>query len=100
MLSCAKLNKNNKIIFSVGWLMVGWYKNTWIDSMNMEIKLCVFLDLSLAINNVDIDKLSKPKLNQQINSTEFEVRLHSYPIIHPTPHPHKLSVVVVNCPAS
>jgi hypothetical protein len=41
--------------------------------------------------------LSKPKLNQQLNSTEFEVRIHSYIIIHPTPH--KLSVVVVNCPA-
>ena len=29
--------------------------------------------------------LSKPKLNQQLSSTEFEVRLHSYIEIHP-PH--------------
>ena len=31
--------------------------------------------------------LSKPKLNHQFNSTEFEVRLHSYLVIHPPP-PH------------
>ena len=41
--------------------------------------------------------LSQPKLNQQLSSTEFEVRLHSYPVIHH--HHHKLSVVIV-CPAS
>ena len=29
------------------------------------------------------NKLSKPKLNQQLNSTEFKVRLHSYREIHP-----------------
>ena len=44
-------------------------------------------------------QLSKPKLNQQLNLTEFDVRLHSYREIHPTPC-HKLSVVVVNLPAS
>ena len=46
-------------------------------------------------------KLSKPTFNQQLNSTEFEVRLHSYPVIHPPPPPtpHKLFVVVVNCPS-
>ena len=31
--------------------------------------------------------MSKPKLNHQLNSTEFEVRLHSYTEVHPTtPH--------------
>ena len=29
--------------------------------------------------------LSKPKLNQNLSSTEFEVRLHSYSDIHPPP---------------
>ena len=46
--------------------------------------------------------LSKPKLNENLSSTEFEVRLHSYSDIHP-PHPtthpgtHHV-VVVVNWP--
>ena len=35
------------------------------------------------------NKLSKPKLNQQLNSTEFKVRLHSYIVIHTTP-PHSM----------
>ena len=30
-------------------------------------------------------KLSQPKFNQQISSTEFEVRLHSYTVIHHPP---------------
>ena len=30
--------------------------------------------------------LSKPKLNHQLNSTEFEVRLHSYTEVHPGWH--------------
>ena len=46
-------------------------------------------------------KLSKPKLNQNLSSTEFEVRLHSYSDIHPTTHhppgTHHV-VVVVNWP--
>jgi hypothetical protein len=42
-------------------------------------------------------KLSKPKLNQQLNSTEFEVRLHSYPVIHP---PHTNSLLLLSAPAS
>jgi hypothetical protein len=29
--------------------------------------------------------MSKPKLNQQLSSTEFEVRLHSYPVIQNPP---------------
>ena len=32
----------------------------------------------------DVEGCSQPKLNQQLNSTEFGVRLHSYPEIHPT----------------
>ena len=48
--------------------------------------------------------LSKPKLNQNLSSTEFEVRLHSYSDIHhPTtttpPGTHHV-VVVVNWPGS
>ena len=43
-------------------------------------------------------KLSKPKLNHQLNSTEFEDRLHSYTEVHPTTQ-HTNSVVVVNCPS-
>ena len=31
--------------------------------------------------------LSKPRLNQQLSSTESEVRLHSYSDIHPPPPP-------------
>ena len=43
-------------------------------------------------------KLSKPKLNQNLSSTEFEVRLHSYSDIHPTTHPPGTHHVVVNWP--
>ena len=32
-------------------------------------------------------QLSQPKLNQQLSSTEFEVRLHSYKEIHHHPQP-------------
>ena len=48
-------------------------------------------------------ELSKPKLNLQLNSTEFEVRLHSYREVNPTnpPTTQTLPVVdVVKCPAS
>jgi hypothetical protein len=31
--------------------------------------------------------MSQPKFNQQLSSTEFEVRLHSYTVIHPTTPP-------------
>ena len=47
--------------------------------------------------------MSKPKLNQNLSSTEFEVRLHSYSDIHhptpPTTGTHHV-VVVVNWPGS
>ena len=46
---------------------------------------CVFLFFSY----IRTLKLSKPKLNQQLSSTEFEVRLHSYIEIHP-PHTNSL----------
>ena len=39
--------------------------------------------------------LSKPKLNQNLSSIEFEVRLHSYSDIHPTTPPGTHHVVVV-----
>jgi hypothetical protein len=42
--------------------------------------------------------LSIPKFNQQLSSTEFEVRLHSYPMMyhrHPTP-PHKVNLYTQN----
>ena len=46
-------------------------------------------------------QLSKPKRNHQLNSTKFEVGLHSYPDIHhPTPPGTLYVVVVVNCPAT
>ena len=52
--------------------------------------------------------LSKPKFNHQLNSTEFEVRLHSYTVIHPTTHHPPTQTQLVysklggadNCPAS
>ena len=40
--------------------------------------------------------LSKPKLNHQLNSTEFEVRLHSYLVIHPPTTHHKLNLYTQN----
>ena len=40
--------------------------------------------------------LSKPKPNHQLNSTEFEVRLHSYIVIHHPPHPHKVNLYTQN----
>ena len=36
--------------------------------------------------NTDDKLLSKPKLNQQFSSTEFEVRLNFYPEVHPPTH--------------
>ena len=41
--------------------------------------------------------LSQPKFNQQLSSTEFEVRLHSYPVIHP-PHTNSL-LLLLTAPA-
>ena len=40
--------------------------------------------------------LSKPKLDHQLNSTEFEVRLHSYIVIHHPPHPQKVNLYTQN----
>ena len=41
--------------------------------------------------------LSKPKLNHQLNSTAFEVRIHSYPVIHPTNHhPTQTQLIYLN----
>jgi hypothetical protein len=40
--------------------------------------------------------LSKPKLNHQLNSTEFEVRLHSYIVIHPN-HTNSLLLLLTVC---
>ena len=40
--------------------------------------------------------LSKPKLNQHLNSTEFEVGLNSYTVIHHHHPPHKLSLYTQN----
>ena len=37
--------------------------------------------------------LSQPKLNQQLSSTEFEVRLHSYMYIHHHPPPKQTQLV-------
>ena len=39
--------------------------------------------------------LSQPKLNEQLSSTEFEVRIHSYPVIHHPP-PHTNSTCILN----
>ena len=47
-----------------------------------------------------ISILSKPKLNQQLSSKEFEVRLHSYPEVHQPPPQTVHVVVVFNSPAS
>ena len=52
---------------------------------------------------VNIYILSQPKFNQQLCSTEFEVRLHSYTIIHhPTESQLEYSKLdrADNCPAS
>ena len=38
-------------------------------------------------------ELSKPKLNQQRSSTEFEVRLHSYPVIHHPLHTNSTCIL-------
>ena len=48
---------------------------------------------SVLLDIVVYYQLSQPKLNQQLSSTEFEVRLHSYRVIHPTPH--KLFVLLL-----
>ena len=37
--------------------------------------------------------LPKPKLNHQLNSTEFEVRLHTYPVVHPPPHTNSTCIL-------
>ena len=93
-----KKMKEKKLMFNFDFQ----HYNTFLT---LQKPFAVFILTHNNILYIDF-KLSKPKLNQQLNSTEFEVRLHSYPMIHPTPphpthhHHHKLSVVVVNCPAS
>ena len=44
-------------------------------------------------------KIVSTQIQPTAQFNKFEVRLHSYTIIHPTIHRHKLSVVVVNCPS-
>ena len=61
--------------------------------------LIIILTVSSIINHsrykfAQTNKLSKPKLNQQLNSTEFEVGLHSYPEVQHH-QPHKLSVLLL-----
>ena len=56
----------------------------------------------------DFPLLSKPKLNHRLNSTEFEVRLHSYREVHHPPPTATTQTQLVysklgradNCPAS
>jgi hypothetical protein len=51
--------------------------------------------------NKDFVILSQPKFNQQLSSIEFEVRLHSYPMIHhpPTTTTNSL-LLLLTAPAS
>ena len=64
----------------------------------------VSFSLGLAWGELGNTKLSQPKLNQQLSSTEFEIRLHSYIEIHPPPPQTQLAYSklgrVDNCPAS
>ena len=50
--------------------------------------------MTVLMTAFDTGEMSKPKLNHQLNSTEFEVKLHSYPVIHPTHH--KLNLYTQN----
>ena len=50
----------------------------------------VFVVVEILAQPYPIMELSKPKLNQQLISTEFEVRLHSYSEIH-----HKLPLLLL-----
>ena len=63
-------------------------------NLKQSLTLLSFDNLALAIFSSGYNihghqskLLSKPKLNQQLSSTEFEVRLHPYIEIHPTTHP-------------
>ena len=76
---------NSGSILTMLWLCCD---NTCLAWQNIQLNVC-----RLYI-------LSKPKLNQNLSSTEFEARLHSYSDIHHHHHPGTLCVVVVvNCPA-
>ena len=66
-----------------------------------------FVPVCQAIISYISNKLSKPKLNHPLNSTEFEVRLHSYREIHHHPPTTTQTQLVYsklgradNCPAS
>ena len=52
--------------------------------------------MKLGSNNHGMEVLSQPKLKQQLSSTEFEVRLHSYREVHHHPPPHKLNLYTQN----
>ena len=51
----------------------------------LQFKIWVLVGSTLSSETVG-KVLSKPKLKQQLNWTEFEVRLHSYPEVHPPTH--------------
>ena len=59
----------------------------------LDLSLCRTLLIILYPNVM----LSKPKFNQQLNWTEFEVRLHSYWEVHPTTHPPPQTICCGYC---
>ena len=55
--------------------------------------LCIVINTLYSKHSI---LFSQHKLNQQLSSTEFVVRLHFYREIHLTPPPHKLSLPTTN----
>jgi hypothetical protein len=52
---------------------------------NLSFLLALYMDILIFnVNNI----LSQTKFNQQLSSTELEVRLHSYTVIQPTTTNH------------
>ena len=75
-----------------------WEKANNVQELNLRNlnvhHFCVAKYDQYMTNSAYFRTMSKPKLNQQLSSTEFEVRLHSYRHIHPPHHTNS------PCPAS
>ena len=89
-------NKANSAQLEPG---LGW---AWQNQIRMYEMKCItweafdlmhFMRFNIKIYRI----LSKPKLNHssQLNSTEFEVRLHSYSDIHHPPPPQELTMLLL-----
>jgi hypothetical protein len=60
-------------------------RGDWVTTCKEDLSQLKIYDSFEDIKRMSETKLSQPKFNQQLSSTEFEVRLHSYTVIHHPP---------------